>query len=248
MMTLNAVKCYHITFTRKKLIHPYYAYHLNGITLKKVDTIRDLGVQLDSKLSFINHYDTIVAKANKMLGFVKRTCKEFRSCGTLKVLYNCLVRSILEYASPVWNPAYRVHIDRIEKIQKKFTRYLRFRSQTCDREADYPQRLCHFKMSSLEQRRNCSDLIFLYKTLNHLAIVPELVSEVGLIVPRRTSYRSNLKLETFKMPNHKNRTNLGRSAPLYRFLSSYNKLSTRSNSLDIFSNSLNEFIRNVLGA
>lgn len=245
MMTLNAAKCYHITFTRKKLIQPS-AYHLNGITLQKVDTIRDLGVQLDSQLSFINHFDTIVAKANKMSGFVKRTCKEFRSIGTLKVLYNSLVRSILEYASPAWNPAYRVHIDRIECIQKKFTRYLRYRSQTCNREADYPQRLCHFKMSSLEQRRSCSDLIFLYKTLHNLANVPELVSEIGLIVSRRTSYRSNFKTETFQMP--KTRTNLGRSAPLYRLLSSYNKLSTRTNNLDIFSNSLNEFRRYILSS
>ena len=243
MMTLNAKKCYHITFTRRKLIQPS-AYFLNGITLQRVDTIRDLGVQLDSKLSFTNHFDTIVAKANKMSGFVKRTCKDFQSTGTLKVLYNALVRSILEYASPVWNPTYRVHIDRIECIQKKFTRYMRFRSQTCDREAGYAERLCHFKMSSLEQRRSCSDLVLLFKIFHNLASAPEMLSEVSIIVPRRTSFRSNFKTETFELP--KNKTNLGRSSPLYRLLCSYNRLSTRTGDLDIFSSSLNEFRRLTL--
>ncbi|CAH2102508.1 unnamed protein product [Euphydryas editha] len=47
------------------------------VRLKKVATIRDLGVQLDRKLSFVNHFDIIVAKALKMVGFVKRACSEF---------------------------------------------------------------------------------------------------------------------------------------------------------------------------
>ncbi|CAH2084880.1 unnamed protein product [Euphydryas editha] len=71
LMILNTSKCYHMTFTRNRNILAS-KYSLNGVSLQKVDTIRDLGVQLDRKLSFVNHFDTIVAKALK----IGRFCKE----------------------------------------------------------------------------------------------------------------------------------------------------------------------------
>ncbi|KAJ8737989.1 hypothetical protein PYW08_000584 [Mythimna loreyi] len=142
------------------------------------------------------------AKCNFLLAAIFNMWHFLRvpSTGTLRVLYNSLALSSTDWSA-----------------SKKSSRYLRYRSPTCEREADYPQRLCHFKMNSLEKRRSCSNLIFLYKTLHNLANVPELVSEIGLNVPHRTSYRSNFKTETFEMPY--SGTKFGRSAPLYWCLS-----------------------------
>jgi hypothetical protein len=63
-----------------------------------VDSITDLGVVLDSKMTFKNHIDATIAKGFAMLGFIKRLSKEFQDPYTLKSLYMSLVRSRLEYA------------------------------------------------------------------------------------------------------------------------------------------------------
>jgi hypothetical protein len=87
-----------------------------------MDSICDLGVVLDSKLNFTSHISSLVVKASRMLGYIRRIGKKFRDSYTLKTLYNSFVRSHLDYASVVWNPYYGVDLKRIEAIQKKFLR------------------------------------------------------------------------------------------------------------------------------
>ena len=232
-MSLNVSKCYHITFTKKRRPLPT-SYSINGVTLQKVETIRDLGVHLDSRLTFIHHIDNITARAARMSGFIKRICRDFQSISTLKVLFYTLVRSVLDYASPVWNPTYRVHVNRIERIQRSFTRYLCFKSFDCPRDSSYGQRLSYFKICSLENRREVTDLIFLHKLVNGSLNVPDLLANVSVAVPRRSIIRSGRATVTFVTSS--SRTNLGSSAPMNRLMGTYNKISARTSSIDIFSN------------
>jgi hypothetical protein len=83
----------------------------------------DLGVIFDEKLNFVEHVDTVVARARKMLGFIMRVAREFTDPYTLKSLYVAYVRPILECACCVWNPFYDVHVAKIERVQKKFIRF-----------------------------------------------------------------------------------------------------------------------------
>ncbi|KAL0832334.1 hypothetical protein ABMA28_001768 [Loxostege sticticalis] len=135
-MKLNPLKCNHIKFTRKKNIVES-CYSISGQIVEESTKIRDLGVLLDDKLNFIEHIDNIITRSWKMLGFVKRVCKDFKNIHTLKIIYNALIRSNLEYASTIWNPIYEVHSLRIERIQKNFTRHLAYKSRDCPRTADY---------------------------------------------------------------------------------------------------------------
>jgi hypothetical protein len=69
--------CKSITFSR--LRHPIeFSYMLGGNILDRVDSINDLGVMMDSKMSFTGHIDVTVGKALAMLGFVRRLSCEFR--------------------------------------------------------------------------------------------------------------------------------------------------------------------------
>lgn len=47
---------------------------LSSTILKKVDTVRDLGVKLDYKMTMVEHIDTILNKAYNQLGFENRVC------------------------------------------------------------------------------------------------------------------------------------------------------------------------------
>jgi hypothetical protein len=79
--------------------------------------IRDLGVLMDSNLTFSEHVDVTVFKARQMLGFIMRVGRDFRDHYALKSLYVSLVRSKLKYASCLWMP---YGIARLERVQEKF--------------------------------------------------------------------------------------------------------------------------------
>lgn len=72
-------------------------YKLNDGILAKVRLMKDLGVGFDSKLLFNTHIDTLIAKAESMLGFL--SAQEFHDPYTLKCLYTSFVRSQL-YGRP----------------------------------------------------------------------------------------------------------------------------------------------------
>jgi hypothetical protein len=122
-LELNVGKCKSITFSRLRLPIEF-SYILSGIILDRVDFINDLGVIMDSKVYFTGHIDVTVGNALTMLEFVKRLLCEFKDPYTLKAFYVSLVRLKLEYASCVWQPFYGAHIVRIERVQKKFVRYV----------------------------------------------------------------------------------------------------------------------------
>jgi hypothetical protein len=94
-LVLNHLKCSIVTFTRKAKLLLFYNKVSDSI-LSRRDSIRDLGVIFDSKLSFSEHIRTIARTAFRALGSVLRTGKEFSDIATLKLLYITYVRSRLK--------------------------------------------------------------------------------------------------------------------------------------------------------
>ena len=46
---------------------------MNGVALKRVTEVQDLGVTLDSALQWNIHVKNIISKANRVSGLIKRT-------------------------------------------------------------------------------------------------------------------------------------------------------------------------------
>lgn len=121
-MTVNPTKCSVITFSRRKK-PVLFDYSMLGITIERVNHIKDLGVILDSQLTYHQHGSYTVNKASRALGFIFRVAKNFSDIHCLKSLYCSLVRSILEYCSAVWSSAYCNGSERIESVQRRFLRF-----------------------------------------------------------------------------------------------------------------------------
>lgn len=186
---INISKCCKVTFTRNrvKILHDYT---ISGLLLTNKDYIRDLGVLLDSKLTFDKHVDSIVTKATKSLGFVLRTCKFFKNTKTYLILYNSHVRPHLEYCSQVWNPRYIVYVNRLERVQERFLKFLNFKSFNVYNSYDEIEN--HFRITKLHNRRLVADQMLLYKIINSKVDCPELLNKINFHAPTRFSRQNTL--------------------------------------------------------
>ena len=152
-----------------------------------VHEIKDLGVTFDNSMSFINHIELMLRKSNIMLGFIMRNTQCFSSHKAITVLYNSFVRSKLEYASNIWSPYYTKYNIKIEKIQNKFLRYIKFKISDNSDFNDYQFLREITGLDTLSNRRIKSDCIFIFKILNGLIDCNDLLQLINLRVPVKTT-------------------------------------------------------------
>ena len=164
-LSFNINKCKVVHYSRGRAPRDY-TYHVNNSALERVSQFKDLGVVFDSKFTFNEHRARLIGDSYRLLGFVKRNTKFF-TVGTTISLYNAIVRSKLEYAAIIWSPYYQIHVSDVEKVQKRFLRYLFLKSHHIY--PDYNIRTCdmlrEFQMLSLEARRSMSQVLFVFKLL-----------------------------------------------------------------------------------
>jgi hypothetical protein len=91
---LNAGKCKSISIRRN--IRPIeFVYSINGTALERFDEIKDLGVIMDERMSFLPHTKAVIS----MLGFIKHVTREFHDPYTHKTQYTSLAKLNLEHAA-----------------------------------------------------------------------------------------------------------------------------------------------------
>ncbi|CAB0006180.1 unnamed protein product [Nesidiocoris tenuis] len=155
---LNPAKCTAASFSRSSRLLSF-PYRIGGGVLDRPASIRDLGVFMDAKLTFSHHIDAIVSKALRALGFLKRCTRDFTSMEAIVLLYKSLVRPILEYSSVVWSPYYQVHKERLERVQRRFLRYLNFKMHIPLEELDIVELAARSGLRDLEVRQTMFRII-----------------------------------------------------------------------------------------
>ena len=78
-------------------------------------------------------------------------------------LYKSLIRPLVEYATPVWNPQLKQDISEIERVQRKATKCMQGL-----RSLPYTERLRRLNLPSLQLRRSYYDLCICYSMLRGL--------------------------------------------------------------------------------
>jgi hypothetical protein len=216
-LCLNIDKCQIMRFYKIKT-PIVYSYSINGAQLTSVSQIRDLGVLMDTGLTFVPHINTIVERALRILGFTLRLCENFGNIETFVLLFTSLVRPILEYNSVLWSPFYEVHKHSIERVQKRFMRFVNFKLGIPVREIKYAWLREHLGLQSLSARRSIMDMVFLHKLINGRIDSPGLLSQIHLRVPTRDTRAG----ETFRVITCT--TNYHFNSPIQRLLREGNAL------------------------
>lgn len=208
-LKLNIKKCCYVSYTRKSSPTPSH-YFVGNTLLQKVDSYKDLGVLFDCHLSFSNHINYICTSASRTLGFVMRCCKYFNNTLLMRMLYFSFVVSRLEYASQVWSPHYLYLQLSIEKLQRRFLKYLSFKTTGIypQRGVDYTLLLETHDVQSLSYRREVQGARFVWKLSNGWIDSPYLLSCLNFFIPRISSRSSS----TFLLPF--SRTNILQGSPL----------------------------------
>lgn len=217
LLQLNVKKCNLITFSRKRST-PSITVTLGNQPVQKCERVRDLGVILDAKLTFTDHYNTIIHRATNMLSFIKRFSYNFQDPYTIKTLYVAYVRSIIEYCSIVWSPYMKSHDDRIESIQKQFLLYaLRKLGWTTFPLPSYEARCMLIDIQSLKKRREFAMISFVNDIVSHRIDSTKLLSCLNFYTPTRQLRNRNL----FATCHH--RTNYAKFSPMNQMMSVYNQ-------------------------
>lgn len=175
-LLLNIEKCKIVSFSRNKS-KIIFEYKIQNRLLQRTHSVKDLGVIFDDKLTYVLHCQSVVNASYKMLGFIIRSCKEFKEVGTFKLLFTSLVRSKLEYAAIIWRPYYKTHIDTIERIQRRFLKFLFFKTNGVYPMIGYPHQtlLDLFQCVSFEDRINVASLKFFYKIAHNFIDCPDIL-------------------------------------------------------------------------
>ena len=164
MLPLNAAKC--------KVMHighhnPQLAYNLNGVPIKVTDEEKDLGIVIDSQLNFQRQTSAAIAKASQTLAVLRRSFANVNE-STLPLLFNTMVRPLLEYCNTIWGPFGKGDQKRVERVQRRATRMV-----VNLKHLPYPERLRSLGMPSLCYRRRRGDMISVYQLLHEgMALSP----------------------------------------------------------------------------
>ncbi|EFA13487.1 putative RNA-directed DNA polymerase from transposon BS-like Protein [Tribolium castaneum] len=185
---LNPSKCNVMSYTKKREFLEF-VYDISSVTLHRTFIIKDLGVIFDTELAFSEHIRDVTARAIKSYGFIYRNCRDFKNLSVMKTLFFSLVRSKLEYGALIWHPIYKIHIDQLENIQRRFLKFLVFII-----DGNYPIRgydqnllLNRFGLQSLQFRRICIIIKILYNLINNNIDCSWLLNMLNFAVPRLNS-------------------------------------------------------------
>ena len=162
LLRFHPDKCVALSLGKtKEDAHQYFLTKDNkDFQLKNVNQETDLGITVDSSLSFDQHVQAKVNKANSITGLIRRTFNYLDEENIL-MLYKALVRPHLEYGNAVWHPHKVEHITAIGNVQRRITKLI-----PTLKDLPYSDRLKRLRLPTLAYRRLRGDMIETYKIFN----------------------------------------------------------------------------------
>ncbi|KAK9512057.1 hypothetical protein O3M35_000568 [Rhynocoris fuscipes] len=149
-----------------------------------------------------------------------------------------MVRSHLEYASITYGPCSQADTATLDRIQRKFLRFLNFKLKISFPLIDYHSLQISFNLTDLSLRRNYFDLIFFNKLLHGYIESPQLLPSISF----HASHHNRRNPQLFDVPYCKN--NFPKFSPIIRMMRSASTLCYSVNIIQIEFNVLKKFLIN----
>ncbi len=156
-LTINKNKCNVVHIGKG---NPKRNYFIEDQQLNVLSIFNDLGVKIDQGLTFKHHISDITSKAQR-LNYLIHNGFYTNSWEFKMRLYKLFILPIVDYNSTIWSPSTVSDINRVENIQRKFTKRL-----VGLHNFPYNIRLQLLNLITLEERRIRRDLLILYKQLH----------------------------------------------------------------------------------
>ena len=121
-----------------------------------------------------------------MFGFMKRILKPINDPEVFLSLYHTLIRSRLEYCASVWSPKCQTKKDKIERVQRKFIKYLCWKSNIDYSTNNYSNLCSIFQLPCLEHRRQFLDATFFFKCMFSYYDCSDILYGINFSVPSRS--------------------------------------------------------------
>ena len=237
LLKFHPDKCKHMEIGKNNIGENEYFMTSNNVkhSLATTDKHTDLGIIIDSKLSFDDHINQVVNKATKMTKIIRRTF-QFLDTHTFLPLYKTMVRSHLEYSVAVWYPYKIKHKIAIENVQRRATKQL-----PGMRDLSYIERLKLLKLPTLAYRRLRGDMIEVYKIMHELY---DNESAPNLLKWEDVTLRSGNRGHCLKIFTQRAKINLRKNAFPHRVAEQWNSLPNsviQARSINSFKNKLDKF-------
>ena len=154
----------------------------DNITSSPSEIVRNLGVNITPAIDWTPHINIIADKGRQITAWVLSVFHD-RSEETMMCLFKAIIRSRLEYLSPLWHPTKQEDIKCIESVQRLFTSKVQGLS-----DFNYHDRLKILGLMSLQRRRERFIIITVWKIINN--VIP---NDLNLIT--NTSERRGIKVK-----------------------------------------------------
>ena len=232
LLRFNPKKCHVLSLGKIEDTMYTMRYKVYGNEMEHVFDEKDLGVTINSQLTFEDHIASKVRIANSMVGLIRRSFS-YLSCYLFRKLYLAFVRPHLEYAQVVWAPHSRKLVNILENVQIRATKLVDgLGSMT------YTDRLKKLNIPTLAHRRARGAMIEMFKHFNIYA--RDTLSDS--FQPRQRSTRSHGHQVLEGVPKDGAR-GLQSNSFYYRYARMWNNLPANvvaANSLNSFKNALDK--------
>lgn len=124
-LALSAPKSSAMVFSRKRLV-PSISVDISGNDIPVVNKVKFLGVTLDAKLTGKHHINSLLSKCEKVISILKVLAGVWWGAHpyTMKLVYNALIRSVLDYGTFHLVPCNKGALSGLDRLQSKCLRII----------------------------------------------------------------------------------------------------------------------------
>ena len=224
-----------VIFSRKlkNVSHPPLVF--NNVNVSSCKSQKHLGILLDPRLTFEEHYKTILSKTNRTIGLLRKL-QSLLARAALITIYKAFVRPHLDYGDVLYDQAFNASFhDKLESIQCNACLALTGAIRGTSKEKIYQES----GLESLHIRRWYRKLCLFYKIYKNHS--PSYLYNIIPTTKTHCTFRNSSKIPYFKTKH-----NFFKNSFLLSVIIEWNKLnpSLRScNSYNVFKSSILKFIR-----